>query len=305
MNAIRNLTRSLLCLIVTLINNSNAQDSLSIDYPFLKKVYIEVNVSYSIPETMLYYLYKLNNDTSSVGSILAFELDISRPPSSANLDTTGLHFKGTFMEGHFRRRYVGLSNTIVPVGLPSLPRFWLGGFTNNLTLSISNDTIFVGPGQSVDSLLLMSRGLPGIRKFTARPDFNIFEFFPSYDDTTSTMTQTQMDSILYAVNFYGVTIGPTAPPANFIPLAFLDTLISYKHQAFTLGWIKNQGIVTSLDAKLDNTKAQLQRNNITSARNILQSFLNEVEALNKKGDQITSEAYALLKFNAEYLLSKL
>ena len=106
------------------------------------------------------------------------------------------------------------------------------------------------------------------------------------------------------------TVGPVLPLEPFVPLAFLDTLMSYKHQAFALGWIKNQGIVTSLDQKLDNAKAQLQRNNKTAARNMLHAFINEVEALNKGGGpqgggQITSEAYALLKFNAEYLISKL
>jgi hypothetical protein len=111
--------------------------------------------------------------------------------------------------------------------------------------------------------------------------------------------------------FKGITVVRRSPPVPFIPLTFLDTLISYKHQAFALGWIKNQGIVQSLDAKLDNAKRQLQRNNTTAARNTLQAFLNEVEALWKGeehpygGKQITSEAYALLKFNAEYLVSKL
>jgi hypothetical protein len=108
-----------------------------------------------------------------------------------------------------------------------------------------------------------------------------------------------------------LTVAAAKPPSPFIPLFFLDTLISYKHQAFALGWIKNQGIVQSLDAKLDNAKRQLQRNNTTAARNTLQAFVNEVEALWKGeehpygGKQITSEAYALLKFNAEYLISQL
>ncbi len=123
---------------------------------------------------------------------------------------------------------------------------------------------------------------------------------PGYDDLTP-----------YGPGIVGKTVGPVLPPTPFVALAFLDTLTSYKHQAFALGWIKNRGIVQSLDAKLDNAKRQLQRNNKTAARNILRAFLNEVEALWKGeehpygGKQITSEAYALLKFNAEYLISKL
>jgi hypothetical protein len=125
---------------------------------------------------------------------------------------------------------------------------------------------------------------------------------PGYDDLTP-----------YGPGIIGKTVGPVSLPSPFVPLVFLDTLISYKHQALALGWIKNRGIVQSLDAKLENTKAQLRRNNKTAAKNILQAFINEVEALFKEenqrrdpqGVQLTSEAYALLKFNAEYLISKL
>jgi hypothetical protein len=101
----------------------------------------------------------------------------------------------------------------------------------------------------------------------------------------------------------GSTIGPKDPPSPFVSLGFLDTIISYKHQAFSLGWIDNQGIVNSLDAKLDNAKKHLEKGKTTPAINVLQAFVNEVEA--QKDKHVTSEAYALLKYNAEYLIAKL
>jgi len=69
-----------------------------------------------------------------------------------------------------------------------------------------------------------------------------------------------------------------------------------------LGWITNQGICRSLEAKLENGKRQLERGNKTAAIGSLQAFLNEVEA--QKGKQVSSEAYALLYFNGEYLLNR-
>jgi len=99
------------------------------------------------------------------------------------------------------------------------------------------------------------------------------------------------------------TIGPVSPPASFVALSFLDTLISYKHQALALGWISNEGIANSLDQKLENARKQLEHGNDKAAKNMLEAFLNEVEA--QKDKHLTSEAYALLKFNAEYLISKL
>ncbi len=83
----------------------------------------------------------------------------------------------------------------------------------------------------------------------------------------------------------------------------LDTLISLKHQALAEGWIDNRGIANSLDSKLDNARKKLASGDSTTAKNMLNAFVNEVEAQN--GKHLTSEAYALLKYNAEYLIDRL
>jgi hypothetical protein len=191
------------------------------------------------------------------------------------------------------------------------PSFWSANLSETGELLIINcitRKANIKPGSTLYGLMFHSESLPGIIQFYAEGEHPLPKFsegmapdsIPGYDDLTP-----------YGPGIVGKTVGPVLPPTPFVALAFLDTLISYKHQAFALGWIKNQGIVQSLDAKLDNAKRQLQRNNTTAARNTLQAFLNEVEALWKDeehpygGKQITSEAYALLKFNAEYLVSKL
>lgn len=99
------------------------------------------------------------------------------------------------------------------------------------------------------------------------------------------------------------TIGPKAPPLDFKPVDFLSSIISMKHEAFSLGWITNQGIEQSLDAKLENAKKKLEQGNTNAAKNILEAFLNEVEA--QKDKHLTSEAYGLLKYNVEYLIGRL
>ena len=76
-----------------------------------------------------------------------------------------------------------------------------------------------------------------------------------------------------------------------------------KHEAFKLGWITNQGIEQSLDAKLDNAKKKIEQGNKNAAKNILGAFINEVEAQRDK--YLTSEAYGLLKYNVQYLIGKL
>jgi hypothetical protein len=188
----------------------------------------------------------------------------------------------------------------------SSPNGWfaiVGGRTETIGWG-SRDSVFnIQPGQILSGFGYESEGLPSIR-------LTYLAGWAEPPELTFEPDSVVGEDVLEASKKV-LTVGAAKPPTPFIPLAFLDTLTSYKHQAFALGWIKNQGIVQSLDAKLDNAKRQLQRNNTTAARNTLQAFLNEVEALWKGeehpygGKQITSEAYALLKFNAEYLVSKL
>jgi hypothetical protein len=108
------------------------------------------------------------------------------------------------------------------------------------------------------------------------------------------------------------TLGPTAPPADFKPVAFVDYIISQKHEAYSLGWIKNKGIENSLDEKLDNAKKKIETGDTKTAQNILNAFINEVEAQGCKtyddcpsGKHLTPEAYALLKYNMQYLIDNL
>lgn len=161
----------------------------------------------------------------------------------------------------------------------------------------------VQPG---DSLLVTvtSYGLPQISRFWAHGWYQpVTE--QEYDSLVA--SGYSQDSVLrpwYSDSFRGTTVAPHVPHQEFNATTFLDTLASYKHQAFALGWIKEEGIVTSLDAKLEAARAQIIADR-PSAKQILQSFVNELDALNVQGNHITSEAYALLKFNAQYLISKL
>jgi len=156
------------------------------------------------------------------------------------------------------------------------------------------------PGESRGGFSFESPSPPGIVDYYAEGYHNPPSFpegmapdsIPGYDDLTP-----------YGPGIVGKTVGPVLPPDPFIAAEFLDTLASYKHQAFALGWITNKGILNSLDQKLDNVRKQLGRDNTNTAKNILNAFIKEVEA--QKDKHLTSEAYALLKYNAEYLIEKL
>jgi hypothetical protein len=275
--------------------------------PYLKGVIAAAQVDRSHESVLYTYSYKVTNSATSDGAIQLLSIDISRDSTFVPDDTTGLRFAKGWMERSFRRIFPILGHRIVPVGFPSVPRFWDGLIGSDRTADLLGDgRNDIEPGHTLNGFTLTSKGIPGIRKFVARPYYDPNDYYPSVDDVSEEEAQrivAQVDSDRVRIAFSGYTIGPTAPPADFVPAVWLDTLISYKHQAFSFGWITNQGIANSLDQKLDNARKQLERGNNRAAKNILEAFINEVEAQKEK--HLSSEAHALLKFNAEYLISKL
>lgn len=289
--------------------------------PHLSDVVVKSSVTQDPASKIFTFKYSITNGVLSTGCIDRFEMNIIAPVGGIELSNVGLVDYPRYVDRGTLQFDPSLG--IIPVGIPKLPRYtgfssaWWAGFSidGRVDWGSALEEYKIEPGGTIDSIIMTSHGIPGLRSFVISPSYNPklpYETTPANEDSIRRFVPEPTDEeeaafqrLLDSIKVRGVTIGPTAPPANFVPLAFLDTLMSYKHQAFALGWIKNQGIVTSLDQKLDNAKAQLQRNNKTAARNMLHAFINEVEALNKGGGQITSEAYALLKFNAEYLISKL
>lgn len=168
----------------------------------------------------------------------------------------------------------------------------------------------IKPSETVSGFTFKtSYGLPGIVDYYAEgyvslpkcPEGMAVDFIPGYDDLTP-----------YGPGVVSKTIGPTVPPADFNPLNFLNAIIFLKEEAFTLGWIDKSGIKTSLDAKLENAKLKIEQGDINAAKNILTAFLNEVEAQGCKsydncpiGKHLTSEVYALLFYNVNYLIEQL
>jgi hypothetical protein len=182
------------------------------------------------------------------------------------------------------------------------------------------------PGVTSDGFKTTAFGLPAIEKYDAQG----FNAFPNYRLMTDQQVVEieQRDEIENSI--HGFTIAPINPLSPFIPLNFIDTLSSYIRHSHTLGWINDtrdddcdndehaeDGIVKNLDKRLDKVKDLLVSYKFPQAKNELQKFLNKVEKLwnrqqieeakNKKNPKIifTSEAYALLKYNAEYLVQRL
>jgi len=159
----------------------------------------------------------------------------------------------------------------------------------------------IAPDSSVTGFSFESSGLPSIINSYSRGAARTLHFIEEPPDDAYSLLEPLRK--FPANTVHRKTLGPKDPPEPFVVNDFVDTLISYEHQAFELGWIDNQGILNSLDSKLNHVKKQLEKDNITTAINGLKAFVNEVEA--QKDKHLTSEAYALLKYNTEFLMGKL
>ncbi len=278
------------------------------DYPMLRDVQIHCAVDHHQGDSLYYYAFGLTNGITSEGKINELGIDISRDPRSLDSDTSGLRFENDgFIEASFRRHFPFLKGKIVQVGLlaspgTSLGFTWTGGFSNALTAGWTADFATIEPGQSVGGFVMVSKGLPGIRRCIVSPFFNFDRLFsrdrfPTDEDLPNT------DSIQNAVKFYGWTVGPFALPMTFDNAVWIDTLTSEAAQSRSLGWITNQATADKYATYFALTKSQLQANNTASARTTLQAVLQDANV--DSTSNLTSEAYALIRYNTEYLLAQL
>ncbi|MFC1569051.1 hypothetical protein ACFL4L_02345 [bacterium] len=99
------------------------------------------------------------------------------------------------------------------------------------------------------------------------------------------------------------TLGPADPPDPFIPSVFADTIQSYIKKSYALDWILTENVSTKYYNFLSSIIDDLNQDNILTAKTTLAQVLTDVET--DSGSGLTSEAYALIKYNSKYLYDQL
>jgi hypothetical protein len=158
----------------------------------------------------------------------------------------------------------------------------------------------IKPSTHLAGFAFSTRSLPSIVPYYAEGNHELPRFdegmapdsIPGYSDLTP-----------YGPGVVGKTVGPVPPPDPFDPVGLLDTLLSYTTECKTLGWIAQQTTAEKYLAYFNSVKASLEDSNFTAARNTLKQVLQNVDV--DSTSALTSEAYALLRFNTEYLLGQL
>ena len=168
--------------------------------------------------------------------------------------------------------------------------------TNHIGWSSDDSTSDIPPGNSLTGFRFQSTGLPSIKAFYVEGFIEL------------PVLETDPDSIigggLTENSKMGKTIGPKPAPVPFVAVVFIDTLISYTNQSLTLGWTANQLTADKYTSLFSTARSQLESNDTTGARTTLTTVLTNVTG-DSAAALLISEAYALLRFNTEYLLDQL
>lgn len=200
-------------------------------------------------------------------------------------------------------RFVILDNMTEHKSIDPVNNPWssVGGFdSTGVSWKGISSTERIDPGSTKSGFNIFSKRLPQIIKFYLRGVGDRIAFNPDldkyYDFNVALMN-------FRTKSFSGYTIGPVDFPNNITNFGLIDSLLKFNDQSFELGWITNQTTAAKYDSLFNVAKIQLQQNNNAVAIATLQTVLQEVDT--DSTDNLTSEAYALLKYNTEYLLSKL
>jgi hypothetical protein len=252
------------------------------------------------------YSFTVSNPSSNTGSVWLFGIEIQKPSGGVVLSGDGLVNDSGYFVNTSQQILKESGDALIPVGLQTPPN-WDSGLSQagRADWTASDAAYFIRPGASSGGFQLSSRGLPGIRTATVQAylDVDTLPIAPPANAADIGRYAADLAALQSKATVKVVTIGPTAPPITFNAPNFLATIISYKEQAFQHGWIRGNGIGISLDAKLNASSASLARDDNKTAANVLNALLNEVDA--QAGKQLSPEAAALLKFNTQYLISKI
>lgn len=277
----------------------------------LQGVTIATRVSHDRRTGVFMFDSRVTNPAVNNGEIRMIALDLSRGPSDAVLSRAGLVNGPRYLLNLSEDAFQQIP--MVPVGI-SAPEGWapaLGSTRGDAPRGLAiwgtlTKTSRIIPGQTRDGYRLTSYGLPGIRTVEIRPDID-WDNLPDEFFGDADRSRALEESLLFRTS----SVGPKAPPQNFVALDFLNYLISLVFDSRQMGWIKVDGVEQSLLAKLTATKRKLEAGDTGVAKNILNAFLNEVRATSCQeftcpgNKPLTSEAFALLFFNGQFLSDRL
>jgi hypothetical protein len=158
----------------------------------------------------------------------------------------------------------------------------------------------ISPGSSLGGSSLRASSPPGIVRYYSEgyapppiwPDGMAEDSIPGYTDLTP-----------YGPGVVGTTVGPATSRLQIYPTALIDTIVSFVYQSRSLGWIASQSVAEKYTGMFSRTKTDLVQGHVALAKSRIDSILQEINT--DSATTVGSQAYVLIRFNADYLKSML
>jgi len=151
----------------------------------------------------------------------------------------------------------------------------------------------IKPGQSEKGFSFESEGLPGIVNCYAQG------YVPPLRGVGEEPPAEIMESIEKLPRYlYGRTVGPVDIHSVSLE-TLLGNLLTMIDESLRWGWIADTETVDFFKSELKETARLLKMGDKSAAERVLSEVINDAERLREK--KLTSEAYAILKFNAEHI----
>lgn len=261
------MNKLILILILLLVAKNFGQDSLFY-YPSARDIEITVNANVIKSDSSFIYNFEAVSGSNSIQNIFDFFIEFN-----SDLDS--------------------IQN----------PANWMGRVSSiwsNILMWSSRDSLYdISPGNSLSGYSYLSSGLPGINMYYGVGRFEI----PVFDAGEAPDASAIVNGGILENSVTGYTIGAINPPDPFVPLNFLDTLQNYVSQSYALGWIINETTANKYTNLFTTAKDQIIQGDSSAASSTLAYVLQEADI--DSSANLTSEAYALIRYNTEYLLENL
>ncbi len=266
---------------------------------------IKVNASIDSNSTGVFsFRYEILNPSTNDGSIYSVDLFLSQDPA-VDSNTSSVSLKQCPHYGRQSSVNALKVRSGTSIG-SSAPAGWdcgygrLLGFTSiSYGWGAEDDPYLIKPGGSRKGFSLTSYGLPAIRDILVEPNIELDQLPKEYEENVEKTVALEVK-----VRWLGKTIGPKAPPKVFVAADFLDYLISLKSQSVSLKWITDKELEKYLDKIFTRAKMKLGPCDQRELKEAIGELIEKAKGEDKRKG-LSSEARALLLYNAKYFLAQL
>jgi hypothetical protein len=238
---------------------------------------ISATVEYAAEQSAYQYSYLLSNLPTSQRKLQSFYLETQAPVERVEAPDESWGYS-TALTDYLQEQFE------VKAG-------WTWSQTRQGRVGLS-------PGESVAGFSFVSSGLPAVMKCYVRHH----AYMKGTGEEVPEELMSALDPLAWKIP-QGVTVGPALPPEPFQPAAFARRIRNMVDISAQQGWIESPGLKREFDHMLAQVEDALAKQEKARTSSLLRSLLTRVEAEN--GKTLLSEAYALLRFNLEYLARQL